>query len=277
MTTRVFLLIDKNKKTSLHRLVENLLRRGDLVLAATPKSADVLVVIGGDGLMVRSTMEYAKYGKPFYGINRGTYGFLLNDHADDENFAAAIAAAQFVEFPLLEATLEFSNGKRVVAHAFNDVYTKTIGAQSAKHRIFINGEDILGLDERGRPRVYSGDGLIVCTAGGSTAYNRAAGGIILDHKSTSLALTPISPFLPVGFAPQLISGDSEVTIEMLENEKRHHLVVAGNRAFRGVARVTIHKSLVSARLGFKRENSYFRKTLELRFPWLTGQKLPTKV
>lgn len=136
--------------------------------------------------------------------------------------------AAFTNFPLIEATIELESGAVKKAFAFNEIYTKTISAQGAKHAIKIDGQNVLG------DQFYSGDGLIVCTPGGSTAYNHAAGGIILNNEAHSLGFTPVSPFRPIGFKPQVLSDDSVVEIDMIDDKKRHHIVVADNVAFRNV-------------------------------------------
>ena len=241
----------------------------------SPGRADFGIAICGDGPMTRFAKKYPNL--PIYGVNRGTYGFLLNNHDDDADFVKALSEAVWVDFPLLDAEIHLQNGKVKSALAFNDIYTKTTTPESAKHRISINGYDILGEESNGRERIYSGDGIIVCTPGGSTAYNRAAKGIILDHKSTSLGLTPISPFFPNGFNPQLISGDSVVVIEMVDDAKRRHMVIADNIAFRKVHHVVVRKAEKTAKLGFKPTWSYFAKTMELRFPWLKDQGLEIRI
>ena len=233
----------------------------------TPEKAEVLVVLGGDGTMTHWAKEFAELGIPFYGINRGTYGFLLNDHAPTDNLVATINQAELVAFPLIEADVLLRSGESIKARAFNDIFTKTTSSQTAKHKIFING---INLFLQG-PSFFAGDGLIICTPGGSTAYNRAAGGIIIDHKSDSLGLTPVSAFQPSDFRPQLLPGDSIITLEMIEDEKRKHLVVADNQSFVEVKTVTIKRSNQRVTLGFKPDNSYFRKTLELRFPWISAK------
>jgi NAD+ kinase len=271
MKAAVFRYCPANGATPDERVVkiETMLRAQFNVVAAN--EAEIGIVIGGDGFMTKTVKECARHGIPFYGINRGTYGFLMNDHNDADDFSAAVATAEWIEFPLLEAEVRTIDGQTTTVLAFNDVFTKTTTAQGAKHRVRINGQNIFGVDERQKEIVFIGDGLLVCTPGGSTAYNRAAHGIIVDHRSTSLGLTPIAPFLPIGFSPQLIPGDAEVEIEILEDEKRKHLVIADNIEFNRVSSVKIRKAKQAVRLGFKRGDSYFKKTLELRFPWLKGQ------
>lgn len=265
---KIFLVYDKSKEKDFSRLIGNFKRNKELTLVASPRQADIIAVIGGDGLMTRAAKKYARLQKPLYGINRGTYGFLMNDHSDKDNLLEAFGSVEWLDFPLIEAEIHFLSGRVKHCLAFNDIYTKTTTAQAAKHRIFINGLDILGQDGLSRNRVFIGDGLIVCTPGGSTAYNRAAHGPILDPKTAAFCLTPVSPFLPAGFIPQPVNSDAEITIEMVEEDKRRHLIIADNVSFRRVAKVIIRRAAESVTLGFKDKNSYFLKTLKLRFPWL---------
>ncbi|MBI5077470.1 NAD(+)/NADH kinase [Candidatus Falkowbacteria bacterium] len=265
---------------------ENALRTMFEVVPA--REAELGLVIGGDGFMTKTVKECVGYAKEegpqyirhditFYGINRGTYGFLMNDHDDADDVRAGIQSAEWIEFPLLEAEVREIDDSTISVLAFNDVFTKTTTAQSAKHRVRINGQNILGVDPAGKEIIYSGDGLLVCTPGGSTAYNRAAHGIIIDHRSMSLGLTPISPFLPIGFSPQLLPSNAEVEIEILEDDKRKHLVIADNIEFCRVKSVKIRKAKRTVTLGFKPNGTYFQKTLELRFPWLKGQTTTVKI
>jgi len=268
---KALLVFEEAKESTISGLLDWICLQSNITVVEKPNDAEVIFIIGGDGLMTRAAKSLDFRGKRLYGVNRGTYGFLLNDHADTDDFIRAVDNAEWLEFPLLRADIEFINGTEQTALAFNEVYTKTAGAQSAKHKLLIDGNDIIP------DGYYSGDGIMVCTPGGSTAYNRSAKGIILDHNSSSLELTPICPFLPMEFSPQLLSGQSIITIEMLEDAKREHLVIADNVSFKNVRRVIIQRAAITTILGFKPDNSYFRKTLELRFPWLKGKTLKTKI
>lgn len=232
------------------------------------EQAEVILVIGGDGSMVDAAKQYQALQIPLYGISRGTVGFLLNEHDDNDDFTKEVNNAMETTFPLLEAVIEFyDQANTVKALAFNDVWTKAINShgQGAKHRILVNGEDIMN----GHPYdFFMGDGIIVCTPGGSTAYSRSAGGIILDPmENRSIGLTPIAAYIPHDFRPLVLPESSIVTIEMMEDDKRKHLVVADNQGFTGVRRVTIRKSELSVKLLFKERLSYWHKTQGLRFPW----------
>ena len=257
------------KQPRYHRVTEAV----DLVTTqfeiVEPEQAEVLLVIGGDGTMIWAAREYSQFNVPLYGINRGTIGFLLNDHpnSDLENLPEVIHRSISTKFPFLEVVILRHDESMQAALAFNDVWTKTVNlqGQGAKHKIFINGQDIMQGHEHG---FYSGDGIVVCTPGGSTAYNRAAGGVILDPAaSNSLGLTPICPYSPDNFRPQVLPGDSIITIKILEDDKRQHIVTADNQVFENVTEANIKLSDQSVILLFKQGTSYFDKTRRLRFPW----------
>jgi NAD+ kinase len=241
---------------------------GQFCVIDNPEDADVLLAVGGDGTMSWAAREYAHLGIPIYGINRGTVGFLLNDHDDDEDdIRSAVEKSVRTEFPLLQATVKFVDGSRKTVLAFNDVWTKAINVrgQGAKHQILIDGQDIM-LGHK--YDYYIGDGIIICTPGGSTAYNRSAGGIILDVQAGDcMGLTPICSYIPDNFQPQMLPGNSQVTIVMIEDDKRSHMVMADNRGFAKVHSVTVTIAPQRVTLLFAEESSYFMKTQRLRFPW----------
>jgi len=238
------------------------------VVVDNPTDAEILLAVGGDGTMSWAARKYAYLGIPIYGINRGTVGFLLNDHNDaDDDVRSAVENGVCTEFPLLQAQILLLDGSRHEVLAFNDIWTKTINmrGQGAKHQILIDGHDIM---TGHKYDYYCGDGIIVCTPGGSTAYNRSAGGIILDVQAGDcMGLTPICPYIPDNFRPQMLPGSSKVTIVMIEDEKRQHMVMADNQGFTQVDSVTVTIAPQKVTLLFAEESSYFRKTQRLRFSW----------
>jgi len=235
--------------------------------------AEAFLVIGGDGTMINVTKIHGHLGKPFYGVNRGTYGFYLNDHDNGDNFKKAMKQAEWIEFPLLEVEIHLENGRVKNVLAMNDVWTKSISINpggSAKHRLFIDGQCLSYFDDNGREFPYSGDGIIICTPGGSTAYNFNVGGPVLGHKSDTFLLTPIAPGWPNRpFTPVQLSHDFEVVIEMVEINKRKNVLFADNLSFTKIKKAIIRRAKQAVRLGFKDGNqSYTQKVLKLKFPWL---------
>jgi len=114
----------------------------------------------------------------------------------------------------------------------------------------VNGENIIPQVFDDRETFAMGDAVIVCSAGGSTAYNRAAGGKVFSPNAKVFGITIASPF-PIPFKPIQVPDTSEVVIEVLEDEKRQHMIIADNEAYTDVRKVTIRKSELTVTLGFK--------------------------
>src|SRR3954447_21365632 len=152
-----------------------------------PEDADVVVALGGDGLMLQTLHRQMRSGKPIYGMHRGTVGFLMNEFSV-EGLHARLAAARDTEIhPLLMRATDV-HGKVHIHHAINEVALFRQTHQAARLRILI--------DEHERMAELIADGILVATPAGSTAYNLSAQGPILPINAALLALTPISAFRP---------------------------------------------------------------------------------
>jgi NAD+ kinase len=210
-----------------------------------PEEADVLVVLGGDGFMLKSLRDMYHLGKPFYGINLGNLGFLMNSIRDDaqEDIEALVQDSKPVHlFPLEMKTLDSWNIERTIL-AFNDVSVTRAAPQAAKLRILVN--DVVRV-----PKLIS-DGILVSTPAGSTAYNSSAGGPILPIQANLLALTPISPFRPKNWKGALLRDSDHVIVETLESKKRPVNAVADMVEIKKVISVSIRqKHSVSVTLLF---------------------------
>jgi NAD+ kinase len=195
-----------------------------------PEQADVVVALGGDGLMLQTLHAFMNTGKPIYGMNCGSVGFLMNEFREDglpERVAAAISTAIH---PLSMRATDAS-GKRHQAYAINEVSLLRQSYQAAKLRVAI--DDHVRLEE------LICDGLLVATPAGSTAYNLSAHGPILPIYAPLLALTPISAFRPRTWRGALLPDRVEVRIDALEAEKRPVNAVADNVEFKSVVSVTV--------------------------------------
>jgi NAD+ kinase len=176
-----------------------------------PKDSDAIVVLGGDGFMLHSVHEYRYLEKPFYGMNCGSVGFLLNEFTDKDVKHRILKAKKQILFPLkMKATLK--NGENVEALAFNEVSILRHSRQTANIRIVINGIERI-------PRLVS-DGVLVATPAGSTAYNFSARGPIIPMGSNVLTLTPVSPFRPRRWNGALLPHDAMIRFENLDPNKR---------------------------------------------------------
>jgi NAD+ kinase len=197
---------------------------------APREQAEVIVALGGDGLMLSTLHASQTSGVPVYGMNRGTVGFLMNAYSEDGLAERLLAAEAAVIHPLrMRATR--ADGTAVEALAINEVSILRAGPQAAKLRILVDGRE--------RMAELVADGALVCTPAGSTAYNYSAHGPILPIGADILALTPMSAFRPRRWRGALLPKRARVTFEVLEPDKRPVAAVADSREVRGPVRIEV--------------------------------------
>jgi NAD+ kinase len=192
--------------------------------------AQVIVALGGDGFMLETLHRTMALGKPIYGMNRGSVGFLMNEYSEDELVDRINAAERQVIHPLTMVAID-SHRRQHRALAINEVSLLRQTRQTAKLRISIDGKV--------RMSELVCDGVLVATPAGSTAYNLSAYGPIVPIDAKVLALTPISAFRPRRWRGALLSHTARVTIEVLEADKRPVSAVADNFEVRDVLEVHI--------------------------------------
>lgn len=194
--------------------------------------ADVIVALGGDGLMLETLHRNLERRTPVYGMNRGSVGFLLNDYVEDDLSERVAQAVATVIHPLqMDAWTE--DGRVHSGLAINEVSLLRQTRQSAKLRIEVDG--------RVRMEELSCDGCLLATPAGSTAYNLSAHGPIIPLDANVLALTPISAFRPRRWRGALVPHKSKVAFEVLEPEKRPVSATADGFEVRRVTRVEIRE------------------------------------
>lgn len=197
---------------------------------APVETANVIVALGGDGLMLQTLHAFMGALKPIYGMNRGSVGFLMNEY-QEEGLRERLAAAWASTIHPLAMTATDVAGAKFSARAINEVSLLRQSYQAAKMRILIDGQE--------RMSELIADGALVCTPAGSTAYNLSANGPILPLDSPLMALTPISVFRPRRWRGALLPDKARVSFEVLEAEKRPVSAVADHYEIRNVARVDI--------------------------------------
>ena len=195
-----------------------------------PQQSNVIAVIGGDGFMLETLKKYRKYEKPFYGMNRGTSGFLMNKFKT-KNIKKSISKAKLILISALEMHATTKNNIKKTAIAINEVSLFRQSRQAAFLRI-LNGKKIL-------IKKLIADGVLVSTPAGSTAYNLSVHGPILSLNSKKLAITPISAFRPRRWKGKIVSSSSLIKIKNLNNKKRPISVVADNVEVRNINSVKI--------------------------------------
>lgn len=197
---------------------------------ADAASADVVVALGGDGLMLQTLQETEGQGLPVYGMHRGTVGFLMNAYGE-EGLPERIASAERARINPLRMTATCRDGEVRTARAINEVSLLRERHQAAKIRIYIDG--------RLRMDGLICDGVMVATPAGSTAYNYSAHGPILPIGADVLALTPVSAFRPRRWRGALLPTTAEVTLIVDESDHRPVSATADNREVRHVTQVTV--------------------------------------
>lgn len=222
-----------------------------------PAEADVIVALGGDGLMLQTLHTFMNSGKPIYGMHRGTVGFLMNEYNAD-NLRERLASAQVtVIHPLLMSATDVS-GRAHESRAINEVSVFRQSYQAARLRILVDGKERL-------PDLIA-DGVLVATPAGSTAYNLSAQGPIIPIDASLLAVTPISPFRPRRWRGALLPDKAQVTIEVRDADKRPAAAVADHDEVRDVQKVDVSMDRqISLHLLFDRDHSLDERILREQF------------
>ncbi len=199
--------------------------------------ADVIVALGGDGLMLQTLHRFRDQGVPIYGMHRGSVGFLMNTYRDDDLRERISAATHVVIHPLMMEAID-AHGEHFSAPAINEVSLLRQTYQAAKLQVSIDGK--VRLEE------LICDGMLVATPAGSTAYNLSAHGPILPLGTALLALTPISPFRPRRWRGALVPDRATIRITVLEADKRPVSAVADHQEVRDIVEVTAHLDSTSS-------------------------------
>jgi len=205
------------------------------------EAADVIVALGGDGLILSTLHATQGLGIPVYGMNRGTVGFLMNTFAEERLPERLVAAEEAVINPLrMRATRK--DGEVVEALAINEVSMLRAGPQAAKLRILVDGRERLA--------ELVADGVLLSTPAGSTAYNYSAHGPILPIGSGVLALTPMAAFRPRRWRGALLPKAAKVTFEVMEPDKRPVSAVADSTEVREAVKIEVESSDIAHRILF---------------------------
>jgi NAD+ kinase len=191
---------------------------------ASTENADAIVALGGDGHVLKTLYETLKTGTPVFAMRRTeSVGFLCNDYRKD-SLPERLAKAQKIILHPLQLEARTQAGKTETALAINEVSVIRETPQSARLRIAVDGVE--------RIARYSGDGILVATPAGSTAYNHSCGGPIMPLDANTLVITAISGYRPRGWRYAVLPQDSTVEIEALETAKRPVRIEAGLHVIR---------------------------------------------
>lgn len=179
-------------------------------ISRIPDDTECILVVGGDGTLLRAARNMASYNIPLIGINTGHVGYLCEleeDKAMDAIRRLLSGEEYLVEKRmLLSGSFVREDGTVEERIALNDIVIHRSGAlQVMDIVVSVNGEYL---------NTYSADGIIIATPTGSTAYSMSAGGPIVDPKARLLVITPISPHT-LNAKSIVLSAEDEITIEVL--------------------------------------------------------------
>ena len=217
----------------------------------SPKNAEVIVVSGGDGFMLKTMKKFNKFKKPFYGINCGSVGFLMNKYTM-KKIEYKIKKAKIIQINPLQIITRSKENKRNVFLAINELSLLRQSKQTALLKLIVYKKVLI--------KKLIGDGVMISTPAGSTAYNLSVNGPILSLNSKNLAITPISPFRPRRWKGKIISDNAKISIINLDPQKRPVAAVADNNEIRNVVSVSasVNKK-IKFKLLFNPGESLFKK------------------
>ena len=190
----------------------------------------LVIVIGGDGFMLKTLKKNEHSSKLFYGINSGSYGFLMNKFSP-KHTVKNLSKAKMITISPLEMRVKNKYGLIKKSIAINEVSVLRQSRQAASLLIKTGKKTVI--------KKLISDGVLISTPAGSTAYNLSVHGPILSLNSKKLSISPISAFRPRRWKGKIVSDRSTVEIKNLNPNKRPISAVADNLEFRNAKTITI--------------------------------------
>ena len=221
---KTIIISDINKKSQrIKSIIQKKIRKNP------PKKNNLVIVIGGDGFMLKTLKKNITNSRLFYGINSGNYGFLMNKFSE-KNLIKNLNKSKLINISPLEMIVK-SKGNIKKSLAINEVSILRQSRQAASLCIR-SGRKVL-------IKNLMSDGVLVSTPAGSTAYNLSVHGPILSLNSKKLSISPISAFRPRGWKGKIVSDKSLIVIKNLNPRKRPISSVADNIEFRNASLIKI--------------------------------------
>jgi len=175
-----------------------------------------VIVIGGDGTLLRTAIKAGDNDLVFMAVRAGKRGFLLD--VDEMELSKRIPEFLRGEFEIVEhQRIRAEVEGATTPCALNDIVVFTAEGQMVRLNVMIRGERVMGLD---------GDGLVISTTTGSTAYSLNAGGPIIDPRLDVIVLTPLNP-VQLYLRPVVMSRSEQLTISLKEDSSAAYLVIDG--------------------------------------------------
>ena len=201
-------------------------------------TADLLVCFGGDGTILHAARDATLHGVPILGVNMGSVGFMAELERSELPLLAPLAHGMYTIEERMMLDVKVLRGEKVVSQdmALNDaVISKGSMARVAEMEVFADRVKVTGI---------TGDGVIVATPTGSTAYSMSAGGPIVEPTSKSIVVTPVCAHQLTARA-MVLAPERIVTVQLPRGNRQYlYLSVDGGKAVRlsGGDRVDICRS-----------------------------------
>jgi NAD+ kinase len=225
MRDKVYLVFDKTKASL--KIKSILIKKVNI----TPlRKSNIIIVLGGDGFMLQTLKKLYKYKKPFYGINSGNYGFLMNKFSS-KNIIKNLSKANMISISPLEMIVRNKNNQLKKSLAINEVSVLRQSRQAVSLSIKHGSKQII--------KKLVSDGVLVSTPAGSTAYNLSVHGPILSLNSKKLSIAPISPFRPRRWKGKIVNDKLKIVITNLNPFKRPISAVADNFEVRNAKTINV--------------------------------------
>ena len=225
MRDKVYLVFDKTKASL--KIKSILIKKINIT---TLRNSNIIIVLGGDGFMLQTLKKFYKYEKPFYGINSGNYGFLMNKFSL-KNIIKNLTKTHMISIFPLEMTVKTKNNQTKKSLAINEVSILRQSRQAASLSIKHGSKLVI--------KNLVSDGVLVSTPAGSTAYNLSVHGPILSLNSKKLSIAPISPFRPRRWKGKIVNDNLKIMITNLDPLKRPISAVADNLEVRNAKSILI--------------------------------------
>lgn len=224
---------------------------------------DFIISLGGDGTMLRTSRIVSPFSIPIIGVNMGTLGFLT-DTGTDEIFKSidCVLKHGLCCQERMMLYVEFASGKKIIkTTALNDCVIRSVyDGRLASIDAFIDGNFLCN---------YKGDGIIVSTPTGSTAYSLAISGPIVYPTLSLFIINPISPHT-LTHRPMIIPSEKTLEFAISKSSKKHDLVVSidgqENYVLKHDKKVTVKAYLKPARFIKIHKDNYF-ETLKTKLNW----------
>lgn len=222
---------------------------------------DLIVPIGGDGYMMHCIRKNWRRFIPFYGVNAGHVGYLLNDRSTLEELFSSPLKLHFTTMLYCQAEKESDTGERVLLSelAFNDAWVERSSGQTALIRILVNGQE--------RIRRLRGDGVLVSTAAGSTAYSQALGASPVPVGAPLIQVVGSNVVSPAQWRPAHLDQEDQVEFEVVDSTKRPCRCYVDSVDVGNVTRMLVRSSRVAGvTLAFSKSCDLQHKLYQMQFP-----------